>query len=354
MLSIGQKVIDWLLEPDNPPVRYLTLTGILNKSHSDSEVKATALKINEYSPIQTILSHWKGIWPEGKAHGYQKYRGGFWQIIFLGEMGASGDDERIRHGCQWVLKQRNKHGDFFNMRPNSLDGACLTSNLYRSLYKLGMDNDAEVLAGLEKMAKGVVEYGGAPCQVMDTSLLPDCFMTLPWLLSTFVAIPLAKRSSSVKTAIDIVAKRLLEREVFVYVPTNIEEWRIHADEINKNSAFGNKMKAVKAEKERWIQEGKISGYKEKEGWKQFGFPLHYNPDLLEGLLALQSAGIGYRPEMEKALQVVESKTLPDGKWKMDRTLNGKMLADIEQKGKPSKWVTMRALQALKLKNVDLK
>jgi hypothetical protein len=39
---------------------------------------------------------------------------------------------------------------------------------------------------------------------------------------------------------------------------------------------------------------------------------------------------------------------------MDRTLNGKMLADIEQKGKPSKWVTMRALQALKLKNVDLK
>jgi hypothetical protein len=32
---------------------------------------------------------------------------------------------------------------------------------------------------------------------------------------------------------------------------------------------------------------------------------------------------------------------------LENTLNGKMWVDIEQKGKPSKWVTLRALRVLK-------
>ena len=36
-----------------------------------------------------------------------------------------------------------------------------------------------------------------------------------------------------------------------------------------------------------------------------------------------------------------------GRWRLERTLNGKMWLDIEQKGQPSKWVTLRALRVLK-------
>ena len=36
-----------------------------------------------------------------------------------------------------------------------------------------------------------------------------------------------------------------------------------------------------------------------------------------------------------------------GRWKMEYTYNGKTWADIEEKGKPSKWVTLRALCVLK-------
>ena len=38
---------------------------------------------------------------------------------------------------------------------------------------------------------------------------------------------------------------------------------------------------------------------------------------------------------------------PDGRWLMKHSLNGKMWADIEVKGKPSKWITLRALRVLK-------
>jgi hypothetical protein len=32
---------------------------------------------------------------------------------------------------------------------------------------------------------------------------------------------------------------------------------------------------------------------------------------------------------------------------MEKSFNGKMWADIEEKGKPSKWVTLRALRVLR-------
>jgi hypothetical protein len=37
---------------------------------------------------------------------------------------------------------------------------------------------------------------------------------------------------------------------------------------------------------------------------------------------------------------------------MKHSLNGKMWADIEAKGKPSKWVTLRALRVLKATGGD--
>jgi len=35
------------------------------------------------------------------------------------------------------------------------------------------------------------------------------------------------------------------------------------------------------------------------------------------------------------------------RWKLRTSFNGKMLADVESKGQPSRWVTLRALTALK-------
>ncbi len=37
----------------------------------------------------------------------------------------------------------------------------------------------------------------------------------------------------------------------------------------------------------------------------------------------------------------------DGRWILDDSLNGKMYADIERKGKPSKWITLRAMTVLR-------
>jgi hypothetical protein len=51
--------------------------------------------------------------------------------------------------------------------------------------------------------------------------------------------------------------------------------------------------------------------------------------------------------LEAALKWLIDKQDDNGRWKLQNSLTGKMWTDIEPKGKPSKWVTLRALRALK-------
>lgn len=51
--------------------------------------------------------------------------------------------------------------------------------------------------------------------------------------------------------------------------------------------------------------------------------------------------------MRPALDLVLSKQDKQGRWKLGYTYNGKTWAAVEEKGKPSKWVTLRALRVLK-------
>jgi hypothetical protein len=84
----------------------------------------------------------------------------------------------------------------------------------------------------------------------------------------------------------------------------------------------------------------------KPGWLHFGFPLMYQTDALEILGILTK--LGYKDKrMQEAVDLVLSKQDAEGRWNLENTFNGKFQANIEQKGKPSKWITFNALKALK-------
>lgn len=347
-MELNPNTIQWLLEENNPPVRRKTLIELLGKPENSPEVSTSSANLNDYPPIQTILSHWRELWTvERKYPPYKKYEGGYWNFIFLGDMGADGSDERIKSGAEYLLSLRTKNDLFAWDGKSQRFGICLSANILRAMLKMGFGNDVRVITGLESLAGEIVSNKGIRCEVMDYSLLPDCFMALPQTLTCLTSIPQGERSAVVNEAIGIISSRLLEREVFVYVPSNAEEWRQHSWNISRGAAKGNVLKTVREEKKKWLAEGKTAGFTEKDSWKSFGFPLHYNPDLLEAMLGLTAAGIEYTPSLKKALDLIESKADPEGRWKLARTLNGKMLTDIEEKGKPSKWVTLRASMILK-------
>jgi hypothetical protein len=75
--------------------------------------------------------------------------------------------------------------------------------------------------------------------------------------------------------------------------------------------------------------------------------LSYWSDILETLSVLVALGLGTDPRLEEAWDWLLAKQDSQGRWKLENTLNGKMWIDIEQRGRPSKWITLRVLRALK-------
>jgi hypothetical protein len=81
-------------------------------------------------------------------------------------------------------------------------------------------------------------------------------------------------------------------------------------------------------------------------WFKLGFPLSYWSDVLETLSVLTALGHGADPRLSGAWQWLLGKQDSQGRWRLDNSLNGKMWIDIEERGRPSKWVTLRALRVL--------
>jgi hypothetical protein len=84
----------------------------------------------------------------------------------------------------------------------------------------------------------------------------------------------------------------------------------------------------------------------RPGWLRLGFPLMYQTDILELLEIFADLKIR-DPRLQAALDILKSKQMKDGRWKLESSNNGKMLVNIEKKGQPSKWITLKALKVLK-------
>ncbi|MFC1725642.1 hypothetical protein ACFL4T_08440, partial [candidate division KSB1 bacterium] len=216
MLEIPCSTICWLLSDENPPVKYLTLKNLLEKNDGDKELISAKEKINNYYVIKEILRHKERFWGED-IHLYRKYKGGYWQLIFLSDFHADGSHPDIKYGCEFVLNDK-KWQDWLRKEW----GHCLASNILRSLVTLDFGSDNRVNEAILKLAELTLRDNGIDCEVMDYSVLPRCYMALPKLLKVFTVAP--EQSETVLKARKIVIDHLLNNEVYKYVPEVYEKW----------------------------------------------------------------------------------------------------------------------------------
>ena len=55
-MNLSQDVLDWLLDPENPSVRYRTLTELLGVREDDPEVRQARADIPTSKPVQKIFA----------------------------------------------------------------------------------------------------------------------------------------------------------------------------------------------------------------------------------------------------------------------------------------------------------
>jgi hypothetical protein len=319
--------LPWLLEEDNPSVQYLALTEIMGFSDSHLEAAAAKAAIMKRGVVPTILGRQRkrGYW-DTKEDFYvrAKYRGTIWQVIILAELGADGNDDRIRKACEFIIEiSQDRQSGGFGYRGSQEGGGfhssvipCLTGNMVWSLLRFGYFGDPRVERGID----WITSYqrfddgeGAAPkgwpydksevCWGKHT-----CLMGVVKSLKALAEIPEERRSSEVSRAIEQGSEYLLRHHLYK---------RSH--DLSKPA---------------------------KPKWLKFGFPTVWDSDALEVLMLLTR--LGYRDRrMKEAAELVLTKQDEQGRWRLENTFNGRFQVDIEKKGKPSKWVTLNALRALR-------
>jgi len=330
--------IDWLTAPESPAVAVLTRRTLLGEGDS-ADLTALWQRRNEYAPVTAILDAQleDGSWAR-PSQDYKKYQGSLWQIHFLGELHANGGDERIRRAAEYAFSRQLPDGSWSatNMRP---DGsiACLTANVGRALARLGWEHDERVVAALGYCVRLYHELGIVDCrQARGYQLNGYCHMLTPKILLFLAEVPRTLWPDGAEELRDECVARLREKSVFRCLPVEAREF---------NDALWSMPSAERAGfREDFLAEHPELHYKGKPGWSRFGFPLSYNSDALEALAALMAVGESPRPEYDEAIALVRDSADETMRWTMRNSLNGKMLADVETKGAPSTWLTLRALQ----------
>jgi hypothetical protein len=317
---------EWLLEPDNPSVRYFALTQLMGKSQAHPSVKKAKSDIMKVGPVPLILfkQEQAGYW--GVAEDFYvraKYKGTVWQMIVLASLGADGRDERLARASDFILdwsQDRDSGGFAYRGAPSGGQHQavlpCLTGNMVWSLIRLGYLKDPRIqhaigwMARFQRFDDGIERAPtGWPYDRFEQCWgRHTCHMGVVKTLKALAEIPAKDRSQDVRNSIERAVEYLL------------------AHHVHKKSHDPSRVA--------------------KQTWLKFGFPLMWNTDALEMLAILVK--LGYRDDrMREAVDLVVSKQDERGRWSLETTYNGRFQVAIERKNKPSKWVTLRALMVLK-------
>lgn len=335
--------IEWLLEEENHSARYFTLRDLLDRNKDDSEIQDAKALIPTSKLIARIFSKQKpeGYWEEPTSPYHPKYKSFYWTIMLLSQLGIDRSDERVKNTCEHIFQFQLNDGGFSSYTleraleeyewlrgkgkslplPNEWASSlvfehqysCLTGNMVAALIRLGYGDDSRVKRALEWLVKIQNEDGGWLCpywkaHIKDTH---SCFFGTICPLEAFSEVPEIKRTKDMTRTIENGAEFMLMHRLF--------------------KADHHGFKIIKSD------------------WLKFGFPLFYRYDILRGLLVMTKLGYDLTKDkrLNDAVEVLLQKRCPNGTWILENTPSGRMQTNIEVKGKPSKWITLKALRVLK-------
>jgi hypothetical protein len=321
--------VSWLLEKDDPGVRYLALRDLKDLPADDRELRAARKTAHRYGPIATILDAMEddGYWFKSGPGYSPKYCGTVWSLILLAQLGASvEEDPRIQRACAYLLENNLREGGQFS---TSLAPAgtvdCLQGNMCWALREMGCD-DLRLKQACEWMARTVTGEGIAPLTDKQATMRYYAYKCGPgfacgvnnqrpcgWgavkVMLAFGKVPVKQRTPLMKRAIQQGVDFLFSVDL------------VKAAYPTRNDARPDP---------RW--------------WK-LGFPVFYVADVLQNVEALATLGYGRDKRLAHALAYIRDKQDEHGRWPLEHEYQTWVY--FGSKRQPNKWVTLRALRVLK-------
>lgn len=318
---------NWLLEEENPSVRYFTLKDILDRPEDDTVVQAAKKKIMQTGIVRDILDmqrqpSYLQTYPNFYTY---KYKGLVWQLIVLAELGADANPQ-IKEQCEYILGNSHEiQSGGFSMYTAAKTGGgrmtevipCLSGNMVWSLIRFGYLDDPRLQKGIDWLIRYMRFNDGVED---DPQVSPydryemcwgkhTCHMGIVKTLKALSAVPKEQRTGKINNTVQKAAEFMLIHHIYK---------RSH--NLNRTS---------------------------KPGWLKLGFPLMYQTDVAEILDILTELDI-QDSRMDEAVNIILSKQDDMGRWKIENSYNSdRLLIPIGQKDEQSKWITLRAMRILK-------
>ena len=314
-------VVSWLLEENQPSIRYRTLTELLGRKESDPEVREAKRQIPTHGWTAEILARRDpaGWWVNEKGVYRPKYVSTNWMMLVLSDLGATRAIPAVRASCELWMERSPLKGGGVGGSSKGNGHHCFTGNMARALIRFGYGEDPRIRKALDWLVRTAHPKGGWTCWSFSDGPSPGRNLDSWEGLSAFAAYPRSRWTPAMQACVARGAEFFLQRELH--------------------------------------QQGE-----RYEPWFRFHYPVHYYYDLLVGLDFMTRLGYGGDPRMKYAVDFLRSRRRRDGRWNLDAVhpdLEGPAARwyakypqhrptpfALEEVGRPSKMITLTALRVL--------
>jgi hypothetical protein len=289
--------LPWLLQSENPSVRYWTLTDILGRPRDDPEVRKARLAIPRQPFVKELfaLQHPRGYWGPDEVKPYTAQ--GAVAALTLLHMLAVTPDKRTASGCDSLLRfSQHQHGGL-SMTRTLRSGVfpCTTGEHLPFLVYFGFADDPRVRKAFAFLVEDMSRDSALNCGRYQHR---DCLWGTIAALNGLAVLPPDMRSAQ--------SAQLVKRLANALVDANYD---------------------FEGEHKRWLT------FAVPRGW-----------DLIGALKALAAHGYIRDRRFMSLLDLVLSRQDEQGRWLCGSTSR---TWPLEKRSVPSQWVTLDALRVLK-------
>lgn len=297
MQNLNGNPLPWLLDTENPSVRYWTLVDILDRHEDDPEVQEVRAAITHQPLVKELfaLQHPKGYWGDDETKPYTA-QGAVAALTLLHMLGVP-PDKRTAAGCDSFLKFGQHESGGFSMTKKLRSGIfpCTTGEHLPFLVYFGLGDDPRVQSAFAFLIKDMSTGDALDCGRYQHQ---DCLWSAIAALNGLAALPTDLQSAQSKRVVKRLANSLLE--------------------------------------------AKYDFAGEHKRWLTFGVPRAW--DLLSALKALALHGYAHDVRFGPLLKLILDRQDDQGRWlcgSVSRTW------PVEKRNQPSKWITLDALRVLR-------